>query len=133
MSSRGSSAKRWLGITLACVMSVAPAVPVRAGCNISDFGQAFINSVASIPFGCASNFSDGDFWYLVMAIQIASNVSSASGPDYVSQACTDVGTAIQTFNDVNNDISKVQSAIDQVNKYLASNTDAAAKFPTVSR
>jgi hypothetical protein len=109
-------------------MSVAPAVPARAGCNISDFGQAFIDSVADIPFGCASNFSDGDFWYLVMAIQIASNVSSASGPDYVSQACTDVGTAIQTLNDVSNDISKVQNTIDQVNKYLAGNTDAQQNF-----
>jgi hypothetical protein len=128
MSGRGSFAKRWLGIALACVMSVAPAVPARAGCNISDFDQAFIDSVADIPFGCASNFSDGDFWYLVMAIQIASNVSSASGPDYVSQACSDVGTAIQTLNDVSNDISKVQNTIDQVNKYLAGNTDAQQNF-----
>jgi hypothetical protein len=83
MSGRGLVARCWLGIALACAMPVATSVPARAGCNISDFGQAFVDSVTNIPIGCASDFSDGDFWYLVMAIQIASNVSADSGTDYI--------------------------------------------------
>jgi hypothetical protein len=128
MSGRGSIAKRWLGMTLACVMSVVPAVPVRAGCNLSDFGQAFIDSVSNIPLGCASDFSDGDFWYLVMAIQIASNFSATSGTDYIQQGCNDIDSAIQQVNNVGSDISKVQSIIDQINKNLASNPDAQQNF-----